>query len=435
MDKRVNGVCFPLLSAIIFIVLIMLPTGLQAKVYQLDITGPIESITEEFVVDSFKKINDDPNGKLVIIRIDTPGGISTSMRTIIKTIMASRPPVAVYVSPKGAQAASAGYLILICADIAAMAPGTNTGAAHPVNMTGKMDDIMKEKVTNDAAAYAKSLAKSRNRNIEKSEMAVRKSHSYTAAESLEHHIIEYVAESTGDLLNQLDGKTVTRVNGDRTTLKLSGETVEILEMSGRQKFLKTITNPSLAYFLLILGLLGLYLEFTHPGIIVPGVIGAICLLLAFMALQVLPINYIGLMLIILSVGFFIAEVKIQGFGMFGIGGIIAFILGSVMLVDAPIPEMRPTMSIIITCAICFAAIFLFLAYKVVQAMNQKTETGQEGLSEKIGETRSVVDKTSGKVFVHGEWWNAVSTNGEPIPEGTKVRIDSIEDFKLKVSPI
>lgn len=435
IDKKVKKTGVWLGWVFLSVLVILVCTSLQATIYKLEITGPIESITEEYISESFKKIQADPQAKLIIIEMDTPGGISDSMRTIIKTIMSSPIPVVVYVSPKGAQAASAGFLILISADVAAMAPGTNTGAAHPVSLTGgQMEKTMKEKVTNDAAAYARALAKSRNRNPDLAESAVKNSQSYTAQECLDQHLSEYIAENLDHLIKQLDQKTIIPINGHPVTLDLKNETIITLEMSARQKFLKTITNPSLAYFLLIIGLIGLYIEFTNPGVIIPGVLGAICLLLAFLALQVLPINYIGLLLILLSVGFFIAEIKIQGFGMFGVGGIIAFLLGSVMLIDAPIPEMKPTMTIIITCAVCFAGVFMFFAYKVIQAMKQKTETGKEGLFDETGIAKTDISQTPGKVFVHGEWWNAISASGETIPEGTKIKIVSIDGFTLKVIP-
>jgi membrane-bound serine protease (ClpP class) len=419
-------------------IILVFPILIHAEIYTMKIDGPIETITEEYIVDSFKKVKESANAKLVIIQVDTPGGYSTSMRAIIKEIMDSPVPVAVYVSPKGAQAASAGFLITIAADIACMSPGTNTGAAHPVSVTGTdIENTMKEKVTNDAVAYAKSLARSRNRSEELSELAVRESKSYTAEECLKNNLIEYIAENTADLLKQLEGKKITMVNGKTFVLELTGETIVPLELSGRQKFLKTITNPNLALFLLIFGLVGLFLEFTHPGAIIPGVIGGICLLLAFLAFQVLPINYIGLLLILLSIGFFIAEVKIQGFGMFGIGGIISFVLGSVMLISSPIPEMRPDMSTIIIFALVFAAVFMILAFKVIKAMRRDTETGKEGLTGEIGVAKTDIDANSGKVFVHGEWWNAVTASefDETIPAGSKIKIESIEGFLLKVSPI
>ncbi len=421
------------LTVSFFILLLTFPLLVQAEIYKLKITGPIESITEEYVVDSFATIRKADNAKLVIIEIDTPGGLDTSMRSIIKEILNSPAPVAVYVSPQGARAASAGFFIAVASDISSMAPGTNMGAASPVSVSGqKMDDTMKSKVTNDAVSYIKSLAKKRGRNMEWSEKAVSEAKSYTAEECLSNNLAEYIAENLQDLIKQLEGKKITNSKEETVELKLTGERIVDLEMSARQQFLKTITNPNLAYFLLIFGLLGLYLEFTHPGIIIPGVIGGISLLLAFLAFQVLPINYIGLLLIFLAIGFFIAEIKIPGFGVFGVGGVISFVLGSVMLINSPVPGMRPTMKIIISVAIGVALIFLFLTYKVYKAMRQKPETGQEGLCGEIGVARSDINSESGKVFVHGEWWNAISD--EDIPAGSKVVVESLENFVLKVSP-
>lgn len=423
-----------MMKKIYLIIFILFPILLNGDIYILKIEGPIETITEEYISDSFNKIKKESDVKLVIIQLDTPGGLSTSMRTIIKKILDSPVPVAAYVFPKGARAASAGFFITIAADIAVMAPGTNMGAAHPVSVTGaKIEETMKEKVTNDAVSYAKSLAKSRNRNIEFSEKAVRESKSYTATDCLKNNLIEYIAEDIDDLIRQLDGKEIHTANGKTFVLELKGEKIIPLEMSSRQRFLKTITNPNLAYFLLIFGLIGLYLEFTHPGTIIPGVLGGISLLLAFLAFQVLPINYVGLLLILLSLGFFIAEIKIQGFGAFGIGGIISFVLGSIILINAPIPEMRPTMSIIIAFGIGFGVLFMFLTFKVIKAMKRGTETGKEGLAGETGIAKTEITPSSGKIFVHGEWWNAVSD--ETIPSGTKVIIESVDNFVLKVKAL
>ncbi|MCP5102043.1 MAG: nodulation protein NfeD, partial [bacterium] len=367
MMRKLNGY---------LLVFLLFPIFLSGEIYTIKIDGVIESITEEYITDCFGKIKEAADAKLVIIQMDTPGGILTSTRNIIKIILDSPVPVAVFISPSGARGGSAGFYITIAADIAAMAPGTNMGAAHPVGLGGqKIDDTMNEKVTNDAVAWAKSLAKNRNRNEELSEKAVRESKSYTEEECLKNNLIEYIAKDMGDLIKQLNGKEIRTVDGKTVVLELTGESTKFLEMSYRQKFLKTITNPTLAIFLFLLGVFGIYIEFSHPGGIVPGVIGGICLLLAFMAFQVLPINYIGLFLIVLSIGFFIAEIKIQGFGAFGIGGIISFILGSLMLVNAPIPEMRPAMSIIVAFAIWFGFLFMFFTYQVLQAMNPKTRTG------------------------------------------------------------
>ena len=423
-----------MMKKIIFIICLLFPILLSGGIYTFKIEGPIESITEEYIADCFQKVKEATDAKLVIIQMDTPGGILTSTRNIIKAMLDSPVPVAVYISPSGARGASAGFFITIASDIAAMAPGTNMGAAHPVGLGGqKIGETMNEKVTNDAVSWVKTLAKNRNRNEDLSEKAVRESKSYTAEECLKDNLIEYIAKDMGDLIKQLNGKEIRRMDGKTVVLELTGEETKFLDMTYRQKFLKTITNPSLAYFLLIFGLIGIYLEFSHPGGIIPGVLGGISLLLAFLAFQVLPINYIGLLLILLSIGFFIAEIKIQGFGAFGIGGIISFVLGSIMLVNAPIPEMRPAMTMIIMFGICFGLILMFLTYKVIQAMKQKTETGEEGMTGETGVARTEITPESGKVFVHGEWWNAVSD--EMIPEGAKVTVESVKNFVLKVKAL
>jgi membrane-bound serine protease (ClpP class) len=413
------------------LLLIALPFCLGAEIYALRLEGPVDSLLEEYAVDSLREIGRRGDARLVVIEMDTPGGFDTSMRSIIRAMLNAGVPIAVYVSPRGGRAASAGFFILLAADIAAMAPGTNTGAAHPVSVTGSdMEKTMREKVTNDAIAYVKSLARSRGRNEELAEKAVRESRSYTAEECLKSGLIDLVAVDRAGLIAQLQGKTVTLAGGKSITLDLRGEKVVPLPMSERQKFLRTITNPNLAYFLLIFGLIGLFIEFTHPGGVVPGILGGISLLLAFLAFQVLPINYVGLLLILLSIGFFIAEIKVQGFGMLGVGGIVSFILGSVMLINSPIPEMRPAIPMIITFAVCFAVIFLFLTWKVFQAMKRRRETGAEGIIGETGVAKTDIDNRQGKVFVHGEWWNAISDG--LIPAGTRVRVEAVENLLLKV---
>jgi len=413
------------------LLLLLIPFWLQAEIYALRVDGPIDSLQEEYVAHSFKKIQKAGNARLVIIEIDTPGGYDTSMRAIIKTMLNAKIPCAVYVSPQGARAASAGFFIMIASDIAAMAPGTNTGAAHPVSVTGSdIEKTMKDKITNDAAAYIRTLAKKRQRDPEMAEKAVRESLSYTAEECLKNQLIDLIVPSRSELIRQCSGKTITLHDGRAITLNIQNEKIVLLAMSERQKFLRTITNPSLAYFLLIFGLIGLFIELTHPGVVIPGILGGISLLLAFLAFQILPINYVGLFLILLSIGFFIAEIKIQGFGMLGVGGIVAFILGSMMLINSPIPEMRPAMPLIISFALCFSFIFLFLTFKVFQAMKRKLETGREGLIGESGVAKTDIDNRSGKVFVHGEWWNAVADG--LIPKGTQVQVESIDNLQLKV---
>lgn len=414
--------------------LIAFPFWLGAEIYTLRFDGPIDPILEEYAVNSLRDIRQRGNARLVIIEMDTPGGFDTSMRSIIKAMLNVGVPVAAYVSPRGARAASAGFFILLAADIAAMAPGTNTGAAHPVSVTGSdIEKTMKEKVTNDAVSYVQALAKNHGRDMEMAGKAVSESRSYTSEECLKGGMIDLVAGDVKNLITRLQGKSVSLAGGKEITLDLHGEKIIPLEMSERQKFLRTITNPSLAYFLLIFGLIGLYLEFTHPGVVIPGILGGISLLLAFLAFQVLPINYVGLLLILLSIGFFIAEIKVQGFGVLGVGGIISFVLGSIMLINSPIPEMRPAMPMIITFAFCFACIFMFLTWKVFQAMKRRKETGAEGIIGETGTARTDIDSRQGKVFVHGEWWNAVAD--EPVPSGTRVRIEAIENLVLKVKKI
>lgn len=419
------------MKKVLGLLLFLIPFWLQAEIYTLRVDGPIDSLLEEYVVNSFKKIQKADNARLIIIEMDTPGGYDTSMRAIIKAMMNAEIPCAVYVSPQGARAASAGFFILLAADIAAMAPGTNTGAAHPVSATGtEIEKVMKEKITNDAAAYIKTLAKNRQRNPEMAEKAVRESQSYTAEECLKNGLIDLIVSSRVELIKQFDGKAIILHNGRAITLNIQNDKIIPLTMSDRQKFLRTITNPSLAYFLLIFGLIGLYIEFTHPGVVIPGILGGISLLLAFLAFQILPINYVGLFLILLSIGFFIAEIKVQGFGMLGVGGIISFVLGSMMLINSPIPEMRPAMSLIISFALCFGFVFLFLTFKVFQAMKRPLETGREGLVGESGVAKTDIDNHSGKVFVHGEWWNAVADG--LIPAGSKIQVETIDNLILKV---
>lgn len=417
-------------KTIVFL-LAAIPFWLGAEIYSLRFDGPVDPLLEEYAVSSLREIQQKGDARLVVIGIDTPGGFDTSMRAIIKAMLGTGVPVAVFVSPQGARAASAGFFILLAADIAAMAPGTNTGAAHPVSVTGSdIEKTMKEKVTNDAASYIKTLARKHHRSEEMAEKAVRESSSYTAEECLQGGLADLVVADREELIERLQGRAVVLASGGEVTLDLREETIVELEMSDRQKFLRTITNPNLAYFLLIFGLIGLYIEFTHPGGVIPGILGGISLLLAFLAFQVLPINYVGLLLILLSIGFFIAEIKVQGFGMLGVGGIVSFVLGSVMLIKSPIPEMRPAMPIIMTFAVCFGCILLFLTWKVFQAMKQRKETGVEGIIGETGVAKTDIDPRQGKVFVHGEWWNAVSD--AVIVAGSTIEVEAVQNLMLKV---
>jgi membrane-bound serine protease (ClpP class) len=315
-----------------------------------------------------------------------------------------------------------------------MAPGTSTGAAHPVgvSITGQaMDETMEDKVTQDAAAYIKSLAEKRGRNTRLSEDAVRKSSSYTEKEALEGNLIDLIAKNEQEIIEFFDGKRLKRFTDEEEILELKDEEIIDIPMSARQKFLITISNPNLAYILLMLGLLGLYFEFSNPGSILPGVLGGIFLLLAIFSFQILPINYVGLLLILLAIGLFILEIKIQSYGILTVGGIAAMVIGSIMLIPAPIPELRPSLKFIIPMAVGLSLIFIFLIYIAIRAHLNRVHTGKEGLVGEIGVVQSAL-KPEGKVFVHGELWNAEAD--EDIPKGTKVKVLEVKkNLMLKVT--
>lgn len=356
------------------------------------------------------------------------------MREIIERILSSKIPVAAFVSPSGARAASAGFFIGIACDIFVMAPGTNTGAAHPVgvSITGQqMDKTMEEKVTHDASSYIKTLAEKRGRNTKLAEDAVRLSSSYTEEEALKGQLIDLVAKNEEEIVDYFDGKSLKRFDGEEITLQLSGEPVVEIPMTARQKFLITISNPNLAYILLMLGLLGLYFEFSNPGSILPGVLGAICLLMAIFSFQILPINYVGLILILLAIGLFILELKVQSYGILSVGGIIAMVIGSIMLINTPIPELRPSLRFIIPVAMGISLIFIFLIALAIRAHIKKAATGREGLIGEEGTAQTDID-LEGKVFVHGEIWKAESS--EKIPKGAKVKVvEVMRNLKIKVT--
>jgi membrane-bound serine protease (ClpP class) len=416
-----------------FVLVLLVPA--RAAIYRITVDAPVHPITSEYIIRSIDKAAED-KASLLIIVLNTPGGLDTAMREIIAKILSSPVPVMTYVGPAGARAASAGFYIGIASDLFVMAPGTNTGAAHPVgiSITGQaMDKTMEEKVTHDAASYMKSLAEKRGRNVQAAEDAVRKSLSYTEKEALESRLVDFVAGTTEDVVAHFDGRTIRRFDGATVELKLEGEEVVDLPMSARQKFLLTISNPNLAYILLMLGLLGLYFEFAHPGAILPGVLGGISLLLAIFSFQILPINYVALLLILLAIGLFILEVKVQSFGILGVGGVIAMVIGSVMLVDSPVPELKPSLHVIIPLAVGLSLIFLFLLFLVVRAHARKAYTGKEGMVGETGTAQTDIG-AEGKVFVHGELWNAESD--EPIPRGSRVRVARVLDsLKIRVDKL
>ena len=412
--------------------LLLGPVLASASVLKIKVDAPIHPATAEYIVRSLEKADRD-GADLVILTLNTPGGLDTSMREIIEKIVNARTPVAAFVGPSGARAASAGFFIALACDIFAMAPGTNTGAAHPVglSLTGQsMDETMTDKVTNDAAAFIRTLAEKRGRNMRMAEDAVRKSLSYTEKEALDGGLIDLIAKTEEEILDRFDGMLLKRFDGSEQTLALLGRPVILLPMTFRQKFLLTVANPNLAYILLMIGLLGLYFEFAHPGAILPGVLGGISLLLAVFAFQILPINYVGLGLVVFAVILFILEVKVQSFGMLAAGGIAAMIIGSLMLVKAPIEELRPSLRFVLPVAIGVSLIVLFLLTLVFRAQARRSFSGREGMIGDTGTARTDLVPT-GKVFVHGELWTAEAE--EPVRTGEKVKvIEVLDGLKIKV---
>jgi len=401
------------------------------EVYDARVEGIIAPSLAEFIVSAIRKA-EDGGAHAIIFELDTPGGLDTSMRVIIKEILRSPVPVIVYVSPSGARAASAGAFITIAAHVAAMAPGTNIGAAHPVQMGGgEADEEMTRKIENDAAAYIRGLAERRGRNATWAEDAVRKSVSATATEALKLKVIDLVAANRADLLAKIDGRTVETGAG-KITLKTKTARIVEIEMGLRDKVLSVISNPTIAYILLILGMAGLYFELSTPGAILPGVLGGICLILAFYAFQTLPINYAGLLLIILGVILFIAEVMVVSHGILTIGGMTAMILGSLMLIDSPAPFLQISLSAILGVTAATTAFFVFAIGAVFRAHRRQPATGREGLVGQAGVARTRLNP-DGLIFIRGEIWNATCAEG--VEPGEQVQVTAVAGLKLKVKKL
>jgi len=368
----------------------------------------------------------------VILQLDTPGGLDTAMRDIVQAILNSPIPVVVYVAPSGARAASAGVMITLASHVAAMAPGTNIGAAHPVGLGGgKMDDTMLKKVENDAAAYSRSLAEQRGRNVDWAEKAVRESESVSAEKALELKIIDVIASGIPELIEKIEGRDVRTIMGVQR-LEIKALPVRTLEMGWRYRLLDTLSNPNIAYILMMLGFYGLFFELSNPGVIFPGVFGAICLILAFFALQTLPVNYAGILLILLSLLLFVAEIKVTSYGVLTLGGIISMILGSLMLFESPEPYLRVSWYIILPTVLATAAFFVFGLSLALKAQMAQPTTGQEGLVGMRGRVISSL-RPEGKIFVHGEYWNAQSD--EEIEKGEAIEVVGVSDLMLTVKRI
>jgi len=401
------------------------------RVLIVDVDGMIHPVTVDILSRAIQQAKQE-DAALIVVRLNTPGGLMDAMRESIEKIIASPMPVVTYVAPSGARAASAGFFILEAGDVAAMAPGTNTGAAHPVMIGGEMDAIMKQKVENDAAASLRSIVGKRGRNSALAEKAVRESQSFTDKEALDNHLIELVARDERDLLEKLDGREIARLDGARQVLHTRGATIEIYQRTLRQKIVSAIADPNIALVLLVLGALGIYMEFTSPGLIVPGILGAILALLGLSAISVLPINWLGAALLLLAFALFILEAKFATHGILGAGGALSMVLGAVMLIDSPVPEMRVHLSTAIALALPFSLITMLLLSLVLRARRNKVVTGPEGMLGEIGTALTPL-APDGKVLVRGEYWNAVSPAA--VAAGVRIRVTAIDKLKLTVEAV
>lgn len=400
-------------------------------VVHISIDSIIHPVIAEFAVESLAEA-DRRDAAAIVIELSTPGGLLTSTREIFTAMLGAETPVVVYVSPPGSQAASAGFFLLMAADVAVMAPGTNAGAAHPVAGTGEeIEGDMGEKVEQDAAATIRSLASRNGRNAELAEAAVVESRSFTEYEALENGLIDMIADDVPSLLEKLDGLEVLGEGEEVVVLRTSGAQIARLEMSGFQRLLSAIAHPNIAYILMTLGGLGLYFELSNPGAVLPGVVGGICLILAFFALSVLPVNYAGIALIILALIFFIAEVKVTSYGLLTVAGLISLVLGSLMLFKSADPAIRVSIDVIMSMAAFTLIVVALLVSLVLRAHRSQVTTGTEGLIHKRGVARTEID-TRGKVFVHGELWNAISDT--PVAAGTAVEVVGVDGMTLRVRP-
>ena len=423
-------------------VLVMLPLlglvataadeGGQPLVVHIAVDAIIHPVAAEFITESLAEA-ERRGADAFVLELSTPGGLLTSTREIFSSMLGSEVPVIVFVGPSGAQAASAGFFLLMAGDVAAMAPGTNTGAAHPVSGEGEdIEGAMGEKVEQDAAATIRSLASRNGRNEELAEAAVLESRSFTAEEALENGLIDLLADDVADLLGKLDGwELKDEESEDAAALQVADAHVETLQMTAVQKFLSAIAHPNVAYILMTLGGLGLYFELSSPGAVLPGVIGAICLILAFFALSVLPINYAGIALILLAMLFFIAEIKVTSYGLLTVAGLASLAIGSAMLFKSADPAIRVGTDVIAAVVLFAAVVVGLMMTGVVRAHRNQVRTGAEGLVHKVGTARSALDP-SGKVFVHGELWHA--TSATPVAAGEDIEVVGVDGMKLTVRP-
>ena len=403
--------------------------GSRPRIVSVAVDGVIHPITTEIIGHALQQAQAQ-NASAVLITLNTPGGLLDATREIVQKILASPVPVICYVTPSGARAASAGFFLLEAGDVAAMAPGTNTGASSPVLMGGQMDAVMRAKVENDASALLRSMATRRGRNAELAEQAVRQAKSWHEKEALDGHLIELIASDENQLWQELEGREITLWSGKKTTLHLAGAEVIPARLSLREHLISAIADPNIGFILFVLGALGIYVEFTSPGTIFPGVAGGILVLLALSSLAVLPISWAGAALLILSVALFVLEAKFTSHGVLGLGGTVAMILGAVLLINGP-PEMRIHLLTAISVAIPFALITLFLVSIVVRARANKVITGQSGMIDGIGVAQTSL-APGGKILIRGEYWDAVSP--VPVEAGSAVRVTSVDGLTLQVVP-
>ena len=418
-------------NAVVAAGLLFLASVAAADIVRVELDDMIHPISDEYV----GRALDDAaarNADAVLIELRTPGGLETSMREIVEKIIKSPVPVIVWVGPSGSRAASAGFFILESADVAAMAPGTNTGAAHPVTIGGeKIDEVLKLKMQNDAAAFMRSIAQRRGRNVAVAESAVREAKSFTEDEALRLRLIDVVAADVPSLIRWADGRTVRRFNGQTTVLRVANKPIVNYEMSLRQRLLSWIMDPNVAFILMSLGMLALWAEFNHPGAILPGVVGLIAILLAVFALNLLPTRFAAIALILAAFLLFALEAKFTSYGILGGGGILCMIFGGLLLVDGPIPEMRVQLVTALIVSVPIGAIAIFLMTLVLRAHQNRVATGIEAMVGEIGIARTPLGP-DGKVFVHGELWNA--TARMDVAEGTRVRVREVNGLRVLVDP-
>lgn len=407
----------------------MLPlASARADITVVELVDVVHAVSAEHVVSAIERA-DAAGAPLLVIRLDTPGGLDSSMRQIIDKMLNCRTPVAAFVGPSGARADSAGFLITIVADVAAMAPGTSIGAAHPVSGMGAMDEVMSKKVTSATAAYIRSKAARRGRNVELAEKAVVESKSFTEKEALEGKLIDLVVNDVAALVKAVDGRELTRFDGTRVTLRLADQRLVTVQMNWRQRILALIARPEILFLLLLGALAGLGTEISHPGLLFPGTVGAVCLILFLFATQIIPINWAGVLLVLLAIGLFAAEVKVASYGLLTVGGIAAMILGAMMLVDAPIPEMRVSLGTLVPAALFMAAATILLVRLVVQAQRRRVITGVAGMIGLVGVADGEI-AAEGWIKVAGERWRA--TTEQPVAAGEKVTVTSVDGLTLRV---